>query len=353
MTSPCQYFPSCGGCKYLDLNQDDYQELKSKALKSTLSSIYGGEINFHWTKPPSRRKVALHIDANNKIGFFKAGSKEIVPIETCYVASEKISAIIENLQIFIKSIPTKTINKIQLIEFDDGLDILLFLNKEFDFRCEGLATAFARKNRVNISTSFKKHIAILYMSSANNLRLENGIELTLNSNVFIQASKSGLASIVQIIRKFIKSNYSRPVSLADLYAGFGVYSFAVNDLAGNIELFEGSQGMIDVSRANIASNNCATTKANHRDLFNFPMSREELKKIDLAVINPPRNGASSQIKEITESKLKDLIYVSCNPKTFARDFTMLEKAGFKITNIDAIDQFYLTDHFEIVVAIQR
>ena len=353
MNSLCQYFPSCGGCKYLHLEQGDYQKLKSKSLITTLSEVFLGEVNFHWIKPPNRRKITLHIDSNNHLGFFKAGSKEIIPVKSCYVANKNISDMIANLQILVKSIPTKTINKVQIVEFDNGVDILLFLNKELQFRNEQAISDFARKNKVNVSISLQGEVSAFLISSRNILSLENQIELSLSSNIFIQASKQGLNSITRIIRDFVQSNYSRKISLVDFYSGFGIYSFAVSDLASKITLYEGSQEMAKITKENINSNIVSGMTALCQDLFNFPVSKNELKNTDLVIINPPRNGASAQIKAIGESTVQNLIYVSCNPKTFVRDLLALKNSGFKITNIDAIDQFYSTDHFEIVATIQR
>ncbi len=349
MTSPCPYFEDCGGCKYLDLTTLEYQKLKSTFLDPILQI---NKNNFFWIDPPNRRKITLHINPNNQLGFFKEKSKEIVAIDSCYVALPEISDLISKLQKLVKQIKTKTIQKIQLTAFDNGVDALFFLNKELDFNQQQKLVTFARENKINISSSYKNYSQIIYLNSKNLLKLENGVELELDSDIFIQASKQGLKIITDQIRNFIAKNFSKPISIVDLYAGFGVYSFAISDLASNLELFEGGADMTQIASQN-AKNNNIELKSHQRDLFNFPLGKNELKKFDLAIINPPRNGASSQIREIASSNLKNLIYVSCNPKTFARDFLILEVSGFKIKDIKAIDQFYSTDHFEIIVNLQR
>lgn len=349
MNSPCPYFEDCGGCKYLNLTTPEYRNLKSTFLDPALQI---NKNNFFWIDPPNRRKITLHVNSNNQLGFFKEKSKEIIAINSCYVALPQISDLMPKLQDLAKKIKTKTIQKIQLTAFDNGVDALFFLNKELDFNEQQKLVQFAKINKINISSSFKNHLEIIFLNSKNILKLQNGIELELDSDIFIQASQQGLKIITDQIRQFILENFSTPISAVDLYSGFGVYSFAISDLASNLELFEGGDRMVQIASQN-AKNNNVELKSHQRDLFNFPLSKNELKKFDLAIINPPRNGASNQIKEITVSNLKNLIYVSCNPKTFARDFLILEEGGFKIKNIKAIDQFYSTDHFEIIVNLQR
>ena len=92
---------------------------------------------------------------------------------------------------------------------------------------------------------------------------------------------------------------------------------------------------------------------NERDLFFTPLTALELKKYDCAIINPPRNGALPQVEQLAKSNVNKIIYVSCNPNSFARDIKILIESYFKLTNIIAIDQFYNTSHLELVAIFKR
>jgi 23S rRNA (uracil1939-C5)-methyltransferase len=124
-------------------------------------------------------------------------------------------------------------------------------------------------------------------------------------------------------------------------------------LAKEISAFEGEEKMIALINKNAAANNLAKIKSSTRDLFLDPIRASELKKFELAIINPPRNGAAPQISEISKSSLKNVIYVSCNPESFKRDAEILIDSGFKITNLTALDQFYSTKHLELVAIMQK
>jgi len=76
---------------------------------------------------------------------------------------------------------------------------------------------------------------------------------------------------------------------------------------------------------------------------------DSIKTADLIVTDPPRAGMNSKargiIKKISPEKI---IYVSCNPSTWARDAGDLIKSGFKLDNIDLIDMFPGTMHIELI-----
>ena len=142
--------------------------------------------------------------------------------------------------------------------------------------------------------------------------------------------------------------------VADIYAGFGAYSFAVSHLVKKITAFEGDEKMVDLINKNAAANNLANKiSAECHDLFLNPIRAKELKNFDLVIINPPRNGAAPQVLEISKSVVKNLIYVSCNPQSFAHDAKILIDAGFQIKNLTALDQFYSTKHLELIAIFQK
>jgi 23S rRNA (uracil1939-C5)-methyltransferase len=89
-----------------------------------------------------------------------------------------------------------------------------------------------------------------------------------------------------------------------------------------------------------------------RDLFRNPIIADELK-FDFAVIDPPRAGAEAQIREIANSKISRLAYVSCNPVTFARDAETLCEAGFELEWLQVVDQFRWSVHVELAAKFVR
>lgn len=359
--APCPHFPECGGCDFLDLTEKNYRELKQNFLTKTIADSgveVGAAIDWKWVAPHSRRKIIFQIDGKNNLGFFAKKSKSVVAVESCFVAEKKISDLIAPLKKFLQSYEQNLFTQVSTTLFDNGLDLVFFAQKELNFSQIQKLIKFAKENSLNISQSKKVEIIPIFFSRKNRIFFDN-FEIDLDSNIFIQATKFGLSSIAGIITDFVAKSFpNEKISVADLYAGFGAYSFALlgtrnSNSAITITAFEGESAMV----ASIAKNSkqLAANKINalQRDLFANPLNQKELKNFDLILLNPPRNGAGPQIKEIAKldesSKFKALIYVSCNPQTFFRDAKILEKSNnFKLSSITAIDQFYATKHLELV-----
>ncbi|MDP2938756.1 MAG: hypothetical protein Q8O13_01570 [Candidatus Omnitrophota bacterium] len=51
--------------------------------------------------------------------------------------------------------------------------------------------------------------------------------------------------------------------------------------------------------------------------------------------------------------VKEIVYVSCNPKTLADNLVQFKAAGYEAVKAIAVDQFPMTPHVECVVRIQK
>jgi len=71
--------------------------------------------------------------------------------------------------------------------------------------------------------------------------------------------------------------------------------------------------------------------------------------IDGIIFDPPRKGIEEKIlHEVAKQKIKEIVYVSCNPSTFARDVKILCELGYKLNKVQPVDMFPLTNHIELV-----
>ncbi len=335
----CPYFPTCGGCDFLDLSEKEYRELKQKTLAL--------EATWIWIPPHSRRKVTFQIDNKNQLGFFTKKTNSIIEINNCFVAEKNISNFIPTLQNFLKNQEQNIFTQISATLFDNGLDLIFFIKKEMNFVQTQKLIEFAKSQNLNISYILKNNVTPLLQVRKNQIFYPD-FKIELDSDIFLQATKQGLESIIKILRSEVAPK------VIDLYSGFGAYSFAISDLVKNILAIEGDKKMVDLINKNAIANNLhQKVKGQVQDLFNNPVTTKELNQFDIAIINPPRNGASPQIKEIAKSKIKKLIYVSCNPQSFARDAKILIDSQFKIIKLYALDQFYATKHLEVIGVFKK
>ncbi len=354
----CNFSEKCGGCDFLDLTEDDYQNLKKEDLEKSLfqilqdpSEFKAQAIKYCFIGPKSRRKITLQIDSQNRLGFFAKKSNSLVEIDSCFIAEEKVSALILPLKKFIKSQESNLFTQASITLFDSCVELVLQAKRELNFLQTQKFITFAKEHNLNISCQIKNQLTPIYLPHKNQIFYPD-FKIDLSSEIFIQATVKGLDKIIEIIRNFLVENKTIK-NVADIYAGFGAYSFAICDLAF-VSAFEGSESMVELINKNAAANSLShRIKALEKDLFQDALTKKELEKFDLVIINPPRNGATPQITEITKSKVKNVIYVSCNPRTFAFDAKILIDSGFKIKSLTALDQFYASKHLELVAVFGR
>jgi 23S rRNA (uracil1939-C5)-methyltransferase len=93
--------------------------------------------------------------------------------------------------------------------------------------------------------------------------------------------------------------------------------------------------------------------ADHRDLFRRPLTSAECDRFACVVLDPPRAGAYEQVLQLAASNVPVIVYVACNPSSFARDAEVLCKAGYRIDWIQPVGQFRWSTHVELAARLSR
>jgi 23S rRNA (uracil1939-C5)-methyltransferase len=329
-----------------------YRQQKINNLNQILTSLNFANQNllpltnqdFIWLESNSRRRISLQINHQNQIGFFIPKTHQVIEVQQLNITVEQISHFIPIVNNFIKSQEQSLFYQLTITEFDNGIDLVFSTKKNLNFKQQQTLIDFAKTNNCNVSLKFNQQIQPIFIHHFNKININN-LSLQVNSEIFIQATKIGLESIV----KFISDRLQNFQAIADLYCGAGIYAFGNHHQLKNIDCFEGNQNMIDL--VNLNAKNLQLNhkiKGINRDLVFSPLNLNELKKYQAVIINPPRSGAYAQAIQLSQSKLEKIIYVSCNPLSFVKDAKKLIETYFKITKIIAIDQFYATNHLELV-----
>ncbi|MFT5703327.1 MAG: 23S rRNA (uracil1939-C5)-methyltransferase [Rickettsiales bacterium] len=360
--APCIYFDDCGGCSLQHLNVNYYQDFKRKILNETFSRDgidFRGEVEWNFIPDSQRRRVNFQVDHNNRLGFFRENSNDVVKIDNCLILRKEISDLIVPLQGLIKKIDFK-INQIFVTKFDNGIAVILQSIDSPNLEVTDLLTDFAKKNNI-ISLAYKiaDDYNLIYQSQIPQLSFDD-INIDSEADIFLQATKVGQDIIIGAIKDLVaavqSANPAKSLNVVDFYCGIGTYSFAA--LASNsklkIKAFEGVESMIDsLNRNSIKNNVSQNLEGLVKDLVKTPLLSGELQGKQIAIINPPRNGAEAQTRQIAKSQIKNIIYISCNPSAFAKDAKLLLQEGYKITQVKAIDQFIYSHHLELVAVFEK
>lgn len=354
---PCQYFSSCGGCQLQHLKPDYYRNFKQKSLADILTRAeinFSNPIDWLFIGENSRRRVNFHVDGNNFLGFFKEHSKDLVEVERCLILEKAITDLIPNLQTLLSGLPLDIITQISVTKFDNGVAIIFHLKSYLNKSAIEKLVNFVKANHI-ISLSYKisDDLTNIYQIHKPQLFFDS-ITLDVAEEIFLQASWEAQKLIIQEIQNF--SRHNKINNIVDLYCGVGTYSFAL--IADNqnykISAFEGSAAMVESINYNITRNHLnGQLKANLRDLVKSPLTITDLQNQQLAIVNPPRNGAESQVGILAKAKISNIIYISCNPQAFSKDAKILLQNGYKISKLKGIDQFSYSHHIELLAIFEK
>ena len=264
---------------------------------------------------------------------------------------KKISDFYLKLHEFLNNFEKNLIKSIEICSFDNILDVIFeFRINKISLRSQEKLILFAKNCQINLNLIINKEITPLIQIKKPELQIEN-LSIIVPNSIFLQATRGGLRAINNEILNFITKVKAQ--NIADIYAGIGSYSFGMVERVKKIDAFEGVEKM-----TNSINNNAKKHLLSHklrafrRDLQKDPVLTSELRKYDAIIINPPRNGAESQIQEISQLSKANIIIVSCDFNSFFRDLKILIAKGFKLQKLTLIDQFYYTSHIEIVAILE-
>jgi 23S rRNA (uracil1939-C5)-methyltransferase len=189
---------------------------------------------------------------------------------------------------------------------------------------------------------------MLYQARAPMVRVGRA-SVALPAGGFLQA----VAAAEIAMAAFVTEALAGAKSVTDLYCGVGAFALRLAERAAVTACDASAPAIAALNAARGSASGLKAITAEARDLARRPVLATELKRIDAAVIDPPRAGAAEQHRELARSGLARIASVSCNPATFARDARILTDAGFTLARVLPVDQFLWSPHVELVGVFER
>jgi 23S rRNA (uracil1939-C5)-methyltransferase len=351
MIKLCQHYLDCGGCELQHLDEIQYSQYKFDSFLEKLAkaNIAPTILNpLFIVGPYKRRRCTVQINYHKgkiELGFYKKKSHQVVDMKECLILEPTIFNLLQPLRKCLASLAKpQLLNNIYILNSHTGLDLLI--NAEYLPNMECLEKLVEFANQHNIARiSWQMHQKIVDIFTAKPVTSNiNNILVELPVGCFLQATKECEQLIQQQILNLVVKNHIKKV--VDLYAGCGTFSLIFDDKI-QVHAVEGEEKSINAINKAIKKYNLKNKQATTQDLYRYPIKTENLTNFDLAIIDPPRNGASPQIKELAKSKIKTIMLVSCNVDSFIRDAKLLIAHGYKLMELTPIDQFYWTKHLEL------
>jgi len=356
VTPPCPHFGDCGGCALQHWRREPYLAWKAEQIRLALGRerIETLILPPFSAQPGSRRRLALHarqVPGGALIGFKARRSWRLAPIEVCTIAEPSLVAAFPAFRLLAaplfeqpKSAPT-----LHVTATDTGIDVDITGVE----RRTGALSADARSRIAEAAAAAdfaRVTLAgeVLYQARAPMVRVGRA-SVALPAGGFLQAVTAAEGAMAA----FVSEALAGARSIADLYCGVGAFALRLAEHA--------AVSAYDVSAPAVAALNAArgstpglkAIAAEARDLARRPVRAAEFKRLEAAVIDPPRAGAAEQHRELARSGLARIASVSCNPATFARDARILTDAGFTLARVLPVDQFLWSPHVELVGVFER
>jgi 23S rRNA (uracil1939-C5)-methyltransferase len=350
---PCIHFGLCGGCSFQNLSPQDYRAHKRDVVVQALARA-GLDMTVEMpvempveVPDHSRRRAVFKIkrtEAGVEVGFHAAKSHSIVDMRECLVLSPALFGFAATARAALAPVmkPGEAVEA-HATQADNGLDIAMRWERKLTPALTGdLGKAFAVKGIARLLVNKE-----IVLGDATPFVTLAGVDVTLPPHAFLQAAGE------KILQDHVLALTKGAKTIVDLFAGLGTFTFALAR-AAKVHAVEQDKPALDaLATASRKAQGLKPITTERRDLFKLPLAAPELKVFELAVLDPPREGAEAQIREIAASKLARLVYVSCDAASFARDAALLVKAGFKPTPVTPIDQFRYSGHIELVAGFAR
>ena len=175
----------------------------------------------------------------------------------------------------------------------------------------------------------------------------------ISSTSFFQVNSYQASIVVKQITDWLKKHDS-VTRVVDLFCGIGTISLPIANLGINVIGYEISKDSITCAKNNALINNIQNAQFNVLNLDN-PISTIFTSQ-DILILDPPRKGLSHElIKLILETQPFQIIYLSCNCATLARDLNSLTNLDsvYKINLIKYFDFFPQTTHIETLAFLSK
>ena len=138
--------------------------------------------------------------------------------------------------------------------------------------------------------------------------------------------------------------------VADLYAGCGTFGVAMGQAGADVIAVESAGSSVRDLRRNAEANYVDI------DVIGGDAARElpELGGLDALVVDPPRAGLADGVPaDIAAARPTRVVYISCNPATWARDVRRFEQVGYRLESVQPVDLFPQTYHVEVASCFVR
>ena len=305
----CPNYETEGCCHWQHIRYEKQVDYKEAIIRESLLRL--GRLDWtneiHRVTGPDRNyrlRATFHV-FNRRLGFVNG------PITEC-------ASLVPELNQFIPTVDAGTAIEVQALSTPEV--VATFVMDDHSIQRSGSATI---------------HVA--------------GLNYRVTADTFFQANRFLLAPF---INEVLAQVGPMPLHVLELYAGAGFFSIPLSRIAHEVIAIESSRSAIRQARENANANQTWQLRFVEGQA-DATLSQSELRP-DVVVLDPPRAGCGVKNAErIAQLKPRRIVYVSCNPSTFAREAAVFAKHDYELRRLTLVDQFPNTYHIETVACFDR
>ena len=342
---PCPYFgpDKCGGCQFQHIDYEGQAEFKRAVVADQLFRLGGLDMRVEETIGAAepwdyRNFVQFHLTPDGDLGFLTADSHRVIPVVDCLIIDPLLDELWSTLLL-----KWPQLHRLSLRCGSATGDLMAIFELEtyedFDIQVDF---------PVSCVLLLPDGEPVVLMGEPSITERVAGRDYRISAGSFFQVNTGGAEALVALVREYLEPLGED--TLLDLYCGVGLFGLALADEVGRV---------IGVETDPNAS---ADFRFNAQGLEHVSLiegkAGSELQRleetVDLVVLDPPRAGAGERtIAGIAELEPRRVVYVSCDPATFARDARRMTDDGYVLQIVQPIDLFPQTFHIETVALFER
>lgn len=340
--SRCKHFGTCGGCHFQHMDYLTQLRVKENILRDTLARVGGlTDIPVHPVVPSPqewnyRNHVQYHLHESGRLGFQRRNSREVIPIQECHLPHKDLDDLRDQFSLD----PLTGIERVSVREGTDG-ELMIVL--------ESNSTEMPEME-LDLPTSVihASPYGEIVLAGSSHLFMEiNRQMFKVSAGSFFQVNLQVAGKMVEYILSLLPGG--EIACLLDLYCGVGLFSAFIANRVARLVCIESSHSACLDFADNLDRFNNVELYEGSADVI-LPMLN---LYPDTVIADPPRAGLGLKtLDALIKLAPGQIIYVSCDPATMARDAARLIKHGYLCSGVTPFDMFPQTSHIETISSYQ-
>ncbi|KRA47782.1 class I SAM-dependent RNA methyltransferase [Devosia sp. Root635] len=336
----CPHFGACGGCQLQHMDRASYEAFKIGLVETPLqfAGIDAKVSRFIDASGAGRRRATLHARQEGA-GYMRLRSHEVHDLDACPILAPALARAPDIARAVMQAVGEADVSFTATLV---GLDVAIRTERK-QARVDRVAPLVARFRLARLALNgemvLQAQPPIVAMGKAR-------VELPIGS--FLQATEAAENALAD----YVLAAVGKAKTVADLFCGVGPFALRLAEQRPVFAADSDKASIAALDKARRFTKGLREMTAKARDLFRDPLTRFELP-YEAVVLDPPRAGAEAQVRELAVSKVRTVVMVACDSRTFARDAAILIAGGYAMSDLVAVDQFTQSTHIEITATFRR